>query len=256
MIPMIYDLQKASLLKRASAFLLDLILLVVLATGIGLLVSVITGFDVYNQALTECQTKYEKQYGVSFDLSQSEFAALTEAERKQLTDAHAEFSKDPEAIYNYNMVINLSLVIVSLGLLISYLALEFVVPLLFGNGQTVGKKIFGIAVMKLSGVKIDAVSLFIRTLLGKYTFETMIPLLLIMMMLWGAIGIVAPIVIGAILVTEVVFMITSRTNAMIHDKLAQTVAVDMQSQMIFATESEMLAYKTKLHEEIVKKKPY
>ena len=253
---MIYDLQKASLLKRVSAFLLDFILLVVLATGIGLLVSAITGFDGYNQALTECQSKYEKQYGVSFDLSQSEFAALTEAEQKKITDAYAEFAKDPDAIYNYNMVINLSLVIISLGALGAYLALEFAVPLLFGNGQTVGKKIFGIALMKISGVKIDAVSLFVRTLLGKYTFETMIPLLLIMMMLWGAIGIVAPIVIGAILVTEVVFMITSRTNAMIHDKLAQTVAVDMQSQMIFASESELLAYKAKIHEEMVKKQSY
>ena len=253
---MIYDLQKASLLKRVSAFLLDFILLVVLATGIGLLVSVITGFDGYNQALTECQTQYEQQYGVSFDLSQSEFAALTEAEQKKITDAYAEFAKDPESIYNYNMVINLSLVIISLGVLGAYLALEFAVPLLFGNGQTVGKKIFGIAVIKINGVKINSVSLFVRTLLGKYTFETMIPLLLIMMMLWGAIGIVAPIVIGAILVMEVVFMITSRTNAMIHDKLAQTVAVDMQSQMIFATESEMLAYKAKIHEEMVKKQPY
>ena len=77
-----------------------------------------------------------------------------------------------------------------------------------------------------------------------------------MMMFWGAIGIVAPIVIGAILVTEIVFMITSHTNAMIHDKLAQTVAVDMQSQMIFASESELLAYKAKLHEEMVKKQSY
>ena len=36
---MMYDLQKASLLKRASAFLLDFILLVVLATGVGMVVS-------------------------------------------------------------------------------------------------------------------------------------------------------------------------------------------------------------------------
>ena len=118
------------------------------------------------------------------------------------------------------------------------------------------KKIFGIAVMKLSGIKVDAVSLFIRTLLGKFTFETMIPLLLLLMMLWGAIGIVGPLVIGAILVTEIVFMITSRTNAMIHDKLAQTVAVDMQSQMIFASEADLLAYKAKAHEEMVKKQSY
>ena len=253
---MMYDLQKASLLKRASAFLLDFILLVVLATGVGMVVSAITGFDTYNDALGQRQAQYEQQYGVSFDLSQSEFAELTEEEQKKLTDAYDELAKDPEFIYNYNMVINLSLTIVSTSLLVAYLALEFVVPLLFGNGQTVGKKIFGIAVMKLSGIKVDAVSLFVRTLLGKFTFETMIPLLLLLMMLWGAIGMVGPLVIGAILVTEIVFMITSHTNAMIHDKLAQTVAVDMQSQMIFASEAELLAYKAKAHEEMVKKQSY
>jgi uncharacterized RDD family membrane protein YckC len=253
---MMYDLQKASLLKRASAFLLDFILLVVLATGVGMVVSAITGFDTYNDALGQRQAQYEQQYGVSFDLSQSEFAELTEEEQKKLTDAYDELAKDPDFIYNYNMVINLSLTIVSTSLLVAYLALEFVVPLLFGNGQTVGKKIFGIAVMKLSGIKVDAVSLFVRTLLGKFTFETMIPLLLLLMMLWGTIGMVGPLVIGAILVTEIVFMITSHTNAMIHDKLAQTVAVDMQSQMIFASEAELLAYKAKAHEEMVKKQSY
>jgi uncharacterized RDD family membrane protein YckC len=253
---MMYDLQKASLLKRASAFLLDFILLVVLATGVGMVVSAITGFDTYNDALGQRQAQYEQQYGVSFDLSQSEFAELTEEEQKKLTDAYDELAEDPDFIYNYNMVINLSLTIVSTSLLVAYLAMEFVVPLLFGNGQTVGKKIFGIAVMKLSGIKVDAVSLFVRTLLGKFTFETMIPLLLLLMMLWGAIGMVGPLVIGAILVTEIVFMITSHTNAMIHDKLAQTVAVDMQSQMIFASEAELLAYKAKAHEEMVKKQSY
>ena len=236
--------------------MLDFILLVVLATGVGMVVSAITGFDTYNDALGQRQAQYEQQYGVSFDLSQSEFAELTEEEQKKLTDAYDELAKDPDFIYNYNMVINLSLTIVSTSLLVAYLALEFVVPLLFGNGQTVGKKIFGIAVMKLSGIKVDAVSLFVRTLLGKFTFETMIPLLLLLMMLWGAIGMVGPLVIGAILVTEIVFMITSHTNAMIHDKLAQTVAVDMQSQMIFASEAEVLAYKAKAHEEMVKKQSY
>lgn len=236
--------------------MLDFILLVVLATGVGMVVSAITGFDTYNDTLGQRQAQYEQQYGVSFDLSQSEFAELTEEEQKKLTDAYDELAKDPDFIYNYNMVINLSLTIVSTSLLVAYLALEFVVPLLFGNGQTVGKKIFGIAVMKLSGIKVDAVSLFVRTLLGKFTFETMIPLLLLLMMLWGAIGMVGPLVIGAILVTEIVFMITSHTNAMIHDKLAQTVAVDMQSQMIFASEAELLAYKAKAHEEMVKKQSY
>lgn len=253
---MIYDLQKASLLKRAAAFLLDFILIVVLATGIGMVLSAVLNYDSYNEALTQCQTAYEEKYQVSFDLSQADFAAMTEAEQKYLNDAYAEFAKDPVAIYNYNMVINLSLVILSLAVLTAYLALEFAVPLLFGNGQTLGKKMFSIAVMKENGVKINAVSLFVRTLLGKYTFETMIPLLIILMVFWNAIGIVGPIVIFAILVVEVVLMISSKTNSTIHDKLAQTVVVDMQSQMIFTTDLELQAYKARAHEEMVKKQPY
>ena len=97
---MIYDLQKASLLKRAAAFLLDFILIVVLATGIGMVLSAVLNYDSYNEALTQCQTAYEEKYQVSFDLSQADFTAMTEAEQKYLNDAYAEFAKDPVAIYN------------------------------------------------------------------------------------------------------------------------------------------------------------
>lgn len=253
---MIYDLQKASLLKRASAWILDMILLCVLVVGVASVMSGALKYDSYFDTMERCKEKYETQYGVSFDITEDDYNAKTPEDKKVYDDAMAAMNADEEALKAYNMLISLSMVIVTVSVLVSYLALEFVVPLLFGNGQTVGKKIFGIAVMKLSGIKVDAVSLFVRTLLGKFTFETMIPLLLLLMMLWGAIGMVGPLVIGAILVTEIVFMITSHTNAMIHDKLAQTVAVDMQSQMIFASEAELLAYKAKAHEEMVKKQSY
>ncbi len=253
---MIYDIQKASLLKRASAFLLDAILLVVLATGIGLVLSGLLNFDSYNQAMTDCQNRYESQFGVDFDISQEEFAAMTQEQQKHINDAYAEMVKDQDFLYNYNMVINLSLTILSLALLISYLALEFGVPLLFDNGQTLGKRIFGIGLMKMNGVKVNAVTLFVRTLLGKFTFETMIPLLLVLMIFWNAIGIVGPIVIGLILIMELVLMVTSKVNAMIHDKLAQTIVVDIASQMIFPTEAELIAYKQRCHEEKVRKQSY
>ena len=253
---MIYDLQKASLLKRASAFLLDVILLVVLVTGIGAVMSSVLKFDSYSQVVEERLAFYETQYGVKFDMTQEAFDKLTPEEKENINTAYQAFTQDKDAIYHYNMVISLSMVIVSLSVLLAYLALEFAVPLLFGNGQTVGKKIFGIALMKQNSVKINAVTLFVRTVLGKFTFETMIPLLLIIMMLSGMIGIVGPLVILGILVIEVVLMITSRTNATIHDKLAQTVAVDMSSQMIFSSELEMIAYKQQRHEEMVRQQPY
>ena len=50
--------------------------------------------------------------------------------------------------------------------------------------------------------------------------------------------------------------LTSRTNGLIHDALAQTVAVDLASQMIFGSEAELMAYIQRCHEEMVTKKPY
>ncbi len=253
---MVCDLQKASLLKRASAFLLDVILLVVLVTGIGAVMSSMLKFDTYSQAVEDRLAYYETQYGVKFEMTQEEFDKLTPTEQDRINTAYKAFTQDKDAVYNYNMVISLSMVIISLSVLLAYLVLEFAVPLLFGNGQTVGKKVFGIALMKQNGIKVNAVTLFVRTVLGKFTFETMIPLLLIVMILSGLIGIVGPLVILGILLIEVVLMITSRTNATIHDKLAQTIAVDMSSQMIFSSELEMIAYKQRRHEEMVRDQPY
>ena len=165
-------------------------------------------------------------------------------------------NQDEQALTAYNMLIYLSLAVATVAVLAGYLVLEFAVPILFGNGQTVGKKVFAIAVMKTNGVKINSVSLFVRTVLGKFTIETMVPLLLIMMMFWGAIGIVAPLVILGILVVEIALMISSKTGATIHDTLAQTVTVDIHSQLIFGSESELMDYKKRTHEEMVRKQSY
>lgn len=253
---MIYDLQKASLLKRVSAWILDMILLLVLVTGFAAVLSAALHFDGYTQAVAERQAHYESQYGVKFELSQEEYETLTPEQTEVLDQAYKAFSEDKEAVYNYNMIVNLSMVILSLSVLLGFLGLEFAVPLLFGNGQTVGKRVFGIAVMKQNGVKVNAVTMFVRTVLGKFTFEAMLPLLLLLMMLLGLIGIVGPGVILALLLAEVVIMITSKTNATIHDKLAQTVTVDMHSQLIFTSEEELLAYKQRIHEEKVRNSPY
>ncbi len=251
-----YDLQKASLLKRASAWILDMILLVVLVTGIATVLSAALGFDTYTQAVAERQAVYESQYGVKFELSQEEYEKLTPELKRTTEEAYKAFAEDKEAIYHYNMIVNLSMLILSLSVLLGFLGLEFAVPLLFGNGQTVGKRVFGIAVMKQNGVKVNAVTMFVRTVLGKFTFEAMLPLLLLLMMVLGLIGIVGPGVILALLVVEIIIMITSGTNATIHDKLAQTVAVDMHSQLIFSDEEALMAYKQRIHEEKVRNSPY
>ena len=60
---MIYDLQKASILKRISAYLLDLILVIILATGFALAISAISDFggklDKIEKLDAECVKEFQ-----------------------------------------------------------------------------------------------------------------------------------------------------------------------------------------------------
>jgi uncharacterized RDD family membrane protein YckC len=134
--------------------------------------------------------------------------------------------------------------------------LEFVVPLLLKNGQTLGKKIFGAALMRTDGVKVSPVQMFIRTVLGKFTIEIMIPVYVLVMIYLNAIGIVALAVLGAILVGQLLSLTMSKTNGLLHDVLAGTVLVDMASQRIFETPEERLEYIKRLHAEEASRQEY
>lgn len=250
------DLQKASMLKRISAFILDVILLAVAITGFAFFLSAVTGFDSYNEKFNEIEASYAQQYGVDFGMTYEEYEALSEEQKKNYELASEALSKDAEANRAYGMIVNLTLVITSISILLGYLLLEFTVPLIFKNGQTLGKKIFGIALMRNDGVKINTVMLFVRTVLGKYTIETMVPVLVIIMTFFGNAGIIGLAVLLLIGILEIVMLCTTKTRSCIHDVLAYTVAVDMQSQMIFGSVEELLEYKKKLHAEVVADSDY
>lgn len=253
---MIWDIQKAGLWKRASAFLLDAILLAVLATGAAALLSAVTGYDGYNDTLEACYERVETEYGVEFEITGEEYEALSEEDRARWDDAYRTLTEDEEAMKAYSMVVSLTLLITSIGLLVSFLILEFVVPLLLGNGQTLGKKVFGIGLVRQDGVKIRAPMLFARTVLGKYTLETMIPALIIIMIFFNMIGYFGTAVLLAILALQLILCFTTRNRCFLHDLLAGTAAVDLSSQMIFESEEAMIEYKKKIHAESVAREKY
>ena len=55
---------------------------------------------------------------------------------------------------------------------------------------------------------------------------------------------------------QVIIMAATRTNSMIHDLFAVTVAVDMSSQMIFKNPDEMMEYKKALAEKKAREQSY
>lgn len=253
---MMYDLQKASMWKRISAYIFDAILLGILAVGVALLLSLILGYDAYPAKVEEARSEYEELYDVSFDLTMAEYDKLTEEEQNRYDEATRAMFSDEDVIYAYSMMINLTLLITSFGVLAAYLVLELLVPALFGNGQTLGKKAFGIGVMRSDGVKLTMPILFIRTVLAKYTLETMVPILLIIMLYFGFIGGTGLLVIGALLLLQIILVAATQNHTPLHDVIAHTVTVDMASQLIFDSQADMIAYKKRLHAEEASRRDY
>lgn len=240
-----FDIQKASVLKRISAGILDFILLIVLSVGCAVIVSLICDFDGHIKNYENYLSKYQNEYNIDFSfVGSDEYNALSEEEqsayKEQCEKAYQALIADTLAMKEYNLVMSLTIVITSIGIFLSFMILEFILPLILKNGQTIGKKVFGIAVMHTNCVKIRSVALFIRSILGKYVIETMIPVLILIMMYFNVIGIVSIIVLAGILILEIVVYFVSKNRSLIHDILAKTVAVDLASQMIYSTEEEAL----------------
>ena len=234
-------MQKASFGKRIIAAIFDGILVSILAVGLAALLTIILNTDKH---ISYVENAYAK-YGIELDITQEEYENLTD-EKREVFDNALE-----EATYHYNMWMHLTLLTLTFSVLIAVVAVEFVVPLLLGNGQTIGKKVFGIALMHQEGIKINNIQLFARTVLGKFAIELMIPLYIItMIFFFNSIGIISIILMFTLFVAQIVCFFASRTNSPIHDLLAGTVAVDMASQKIFADREALLEYIKAKHKDI------
>lgn len=246
-----FDLQKANMWKRISAWLFDFILLVIGTVGAALLLSVVLGYDAQNAKADDLRASYEQAYGVDFDITGTDYATLDASVKATYDAAWKAYAEDPAVIAQYALMFQYTILIIVFSILVAFLLLELLVPLLLGNGQTLGKKIFGIGVMRIDGVKLSPLLLFIRTVLGKYTVETMVPVLLVVMAVFSpnAFLMLALIVIGILSVVQLGLLIANPARTPLHDKLAQTVTVDFASQLIFETYDELLAYRKKYNEE-------
>ncbi len=253
---MISDVQRASVFKRISAGIFDFIITSTLIVAITLLLSAILGYDGYKTRLDGFYAKYEEQFEIKFDMTEEERTAMTDDDRKRYDEAYEALISDNDAMYTYNMIISLTLLITSIGILLGILITEFILPLIFGNGQTLGKKIFGVGLMRTDGVKVSTVMMFVRAILGKYTLETMIPVLIVLMLIFNMIGIEGTVVLGGILLLQLILICATKNRTLVHDLLAYTVAVDVASQRIFESPEALLEYKKRIHAEQAEKSTY
>ncbi len=269
------DLQKANMWKRISAALFDLILVAILAVGFTFLMTVLVGYNAryadYEDARAQYDAHihtYEEAYGANLNINtQEELDAMSPEERAQYDIAYDACVDDPKTMQlrgavedEYTLLVSLILVSVTFGILVAYLLYELLLPLLLRNGQTPGKKIFGLAVIRVDGVRVTPFQVAVRTVLGKYTIETMIPVFVLVMMFFGTwdglMFYVGLLILLALLIGQIALLIATRARTPIHDLAAGTYVVDYQSQRIFDTVEEREAYYRRLHEEIADREAY
>ena len=256
---MIYDLQKASFWKRISAFLFDTVIMLVVVVGIAWLMSTVMNYELHfnnmeNEKNIEKQ-KIEAEYGCELDLSVG-YEQMSEQQKEMYDKLDKAVSENDTIQAAAFLLLNYSLVICIVSTFAAYALLEFAVPMIFKNGQTLGKKLFSIGVIRTSTVKASPFVLFVRMLFGKFTIETVLPMFVLIMMFFGIIGIIGPIVILGLLVLELIAVLTTRTRSTIHDLVSDTCVVDMSTQMVFESEQALMEYKKKIHEEQVSNTPY
>ena len=243
---MAIGIQKAPIWKRISALLFDIMLVVSLALVFLIGMSVFMNFDKHSEVLQDRLTYFEQVYEIP-EYTEEQFNALTDTQKadyNQLQEnAMRAFFEDEIASSAMMKLFTLVLISISVSLLLAYITVFFLLALPFKNGQTLGKKSFGLAVMRTNGVKVTQPVLFIRTVVGLFVIETLFPIMLLALTVvkfLGMIGVITPILL---LILQFGVMVYTPTNSSIHDLLCDTVVVDMASQEIFESEEELIEYK-------------
>ena len=238
----VYSLNKASLLKRIAAFIIDIILVIIIATGVGTLVSKVVDYDSHYAKLEEKYIEHGMYIpNPEYKEGEPEYIAceiqFTEKGEVVSNDpcyaAMNSFAKDEEAVRYSDLCDTLVLMILSVSCLIGVVIIDFVIPLLFKNGQTLGKKIMHIGLIGNDGIKIRPWMLFARTIIGRFAIETMVPLYCVLFLFvnitGGLVGILVLIILAII---ELACLGFTKNHCAIHDIAGGTVVIDIDSQFI------------------------
>ncbi len=248
---MAFSIQKANFWKRFSAWLVDTFLVILLAVACCFPILDLFKYETCGDQLIAIQETYrpqfEEEYNTDLTINEEKYNELSDADKKRYQDGMAAFE---QALLSNDEYVKLraeratalfSTVIISV--FVGVLVAHFFLPLCLKNGQTLGKKTFGTAVIRTNGVKITPMQLFVRSIVGLFTIETAA---LAFLLIVYPVGTIAG---GLLLVLQIGVMFKTPTNSSIHDLLADTAVVDFSSQQIFATEEDRLSYLAKDAEE-------
>lgn len=216
-------LQKAPFFKRLFALMFDWIFIVILIFTCVIPMSFLLKVSEYSEKFDQYYSEYEKKYGVDFDLTEEQFGAMTEEELKLYKEAYNALTSDEEANKAQDVLYKRIVGSIELSFLAAYLVMDVLFPLMLKNGQTLGKRIFNLAVVRTNGEPASMLTILSRTAIGKFTVETAIPILFVSSLLMTSLNLLGLLYVVAILIANIVLLI--KKNKVLHDLLADTMVV-------------------------------
>ncbi len=224
----LYSIKNAGFFQRLVAFLFDLIIIFFLNFTLSVIAIVpISNHFGYDDLVQE----YNAQL-LEFNLGEydenNEFVIFNFDDINQ--DDLQAFYDDPEAKAISNRKYVFDLIQISAGLFIAEIIVMFIVPLLFKNGQTLGKKLMKLGLVDNYGLRVKPMNVFVRFLIGWFVFETAMSL--ITMTMFGL-----PIFI---LVSMLMLLLTKNKRAL-HDVIGSTIVVSLDKMVVFDSGEERQA---------------
>lgn len=229
--------------------------------------ALLLGNEKYDDVFAEIKgiviKNFETENDLTYDILEEDYNALDEETRKKYDSINGRIDSIGNAYKVYTkespLVLSFTLMITTIGIFLSVFVLEFVFPLFFKNGQTIGKKVFSIAVMHTNGVRVRPFSMFVRSILGMYVFEMMVPVLVGIMIYFNILNLIIGIcILVAIAILQIAVYIATRntSKSFLHDLMARTVVVDLSSQMIFDSEEERIEFVKAEQRELAERDAY
>lgn len=241
---------KASMNKRAGAYFIDIILYLVLVTGVLYIMSFIVG---YHENFDLLEQKYI-EHGV-YVLKNGVYELCLESDPECLA-ASNRFYEDPKAVYYLTRATELSVLMITLSTFVTSLIYEFIVPLFLKNGQTIGMKIMRVGLIDNEGVKVTPIQIFIRFLFGKYIICMLIPIYGFIYMGFNVGGgLLGLIVLVSVPIINLIMTYGTQTKSGIANSIAKVYAIDLDDTYIFKNKEERsraLAEQDRLKEEMKK----
>lgn len=157
---------------------------------------------------------------ISFEVGEGE----NKVSQEEYDEASSSFKKDSNAMELSSKVNTITTLGTSVELLLALLPNYLLFPLIFKNGQTLGKKLMKIAIVDKKGCKISFLNLIMRNIVGLYLFDLLVSYFFMFI-----------IDVPIIVVVSLIMALFTKGKRTIHDLIANTYVVDEEMSIIYVS---------------------